>query len=128
MAFSRGNNRGGFGGGRDRGRSFGGDRGGFSRDRPQRREMFTINCTQCGKEAQVPFKPTGSKPVLCSDCFSKDGGDRRNSGSSNNSEDIKQINAKLDKIIAILKDLELEYDEDSKEPSEEDSDDEDEEN
>ena len=23
----------------------------------------------CGKEARVPFRPTGSKPVYCSDCF-----------------------------------------------------------
>jgi CxxC-x17-CxxC domain-containing protein len=40
--------------------------GGFS-DRP--REMFTTTCDSCGKEARVPFRPTGSKPVYCSDCF-----------------------------------------------------------
>jgi len=33
------------------------------------REMFSATCSNCGKEAQVPFKPTGNKPVYCSDCF-----------------------------------------------------------
>ncbi|MBW3612810.1 MAG: zinc-ribbon domain containing protein [Chloroflexi bacterium] len=50
-----GNGGGGYGGG-----------GGFS-DRP--REMFTTTCDSCGNEARVPFRPTGSKPVYCSDCF-----------------------------------------------------------
>ncbi len=40
--------------------------GGYS-DSP--REMFTTTCDSCGKEARVPFRPTGSKPVYCSDCF-----------------------------------------------------------
>ncbi len=34
------------------------------------REMFTATCSSCGREAQVPFRPSGSKPVYCSDCFS----------------------------------------------------------
>lgn len=34
------------------------------------RQMFTATCSSCGREAQVPFQPTGSKPVYCSDCFS----------------------------------------------------------
>lgn len=33
------------------------------------REMFSATCANCGREAQVPFQPTGSKPVYCSDCF-----------------------------------------------------------
>ena len=35
----------------------------------QRREMFPAVCAQCGKDTQVPFKPNGSRPVYCSDCF-----------------------------------------------------------
>ncbi|MBI2933353.1 MAG: zinc-binding protein, partial [Planctomycetes bacterium] len=31
----------------------------------------TAICADCGKEAPVPFKPRGDKPVYCSDCFSK---------------------------------------------------------
>ena len=34
------------------------------------REMFTATCDSCGGEARVPFRPTGSKPVYCSSCFS----------------------------------------------------------
>jgi CxxC-x17-CxxC domain-containing protein len=34
------------------------------------REMFTATCDGCGGEARVPFRPTGSKPVYCSNCFS----------------------------------------------------------
>ncbi len=132
MGFRDSGSRGGFGGGRGGGRSFGGgrgggfggDRGGFSRDRPQRREMFDVTCTQCSKECQVPFKPTGSKPVLCSDCFSNSGGNSRSSsnGSSDSFGQLSQINAKLDKILQVLQDLELVVDgEDSdEEESEED--------
>ncbi len=40
------------------------------------RQMHTVTCSDCGKETQVPFKPTGEKPVYCRDCFNKhrDGG------------------------------------------------------
>lgn len=33
------------------------------------REMTTVTCSNCGKEAQVPFKPVLDKPVYCDDCF-----------------------------------------------------------
>jgi len=33
------------------------------------REMFTTTCSNCGKPATVPFKPTGDKPVYCKDCY-----------------------------------------------------------
>ena len=55
-----GDSGGGYGGGS----SSGG--GGYSRGP---REMFTATCSNCGKEAQVPFRPTSGKPVYCSDCF-----------------------------------------------------------
>ncbi|MCH8022412.1 MAG: DNA-directed RNA polymerase [Thaumarchaeota archaeon] len=35
------------------------------------REMHKITCSDCGKEAEVPFKPSGDRPVYCKDCFSK---------------------------------------------------------
>jgi CxxC-x17-CxxC domain-containing protein len=54
---------GGYGGG-----GGGGGGGGYGRDRGPR-EMFTATCSQCGREAQVPFRPTSGKPVYCSDCF-----------------------------------------------------------
>ena len=33
------------------------------------RQMFAAVCSQCGKDTQVPFRPTGARPVYCSDCF-----------------------------------------------------------
>lgn len=35
------------------------------------REMFPATCSSCGCETQVPFKPSGMKPVYCRDCFRK---------------------------------------------------------
>ena len=59
---ARGESTGGYSSGG--GGGYGG--GGYS-DRP--REMFSATCDSCGKEARVPFRPTGTKPVYCSDCF-----------------------------------------------------------
>lgn len=36
---------------------------------PAAREFFTVTCGQCGRPAEVPFKPRGDRPVLCRDCF-----------------------------------------------------------
>ncbi len=33
------------------------------------KEMHDATCAQCGKETKVPFKPTGSRPVYCVECF-----------------------------------------------------------
>ena len=35
------------------------------------REAFAIVCSGCGADATVPFRPTGDRPVYCSDCFSR---------------------------------------------------------
>ena len=35
------------------------------------RQMYPVICSECGKEATVPFQPKGDKPVLCDDCFKK---------------------------------------------------------
>ena len=34
------------------------------------REMFKATCSQCGGVADVPFQPSGNKPVYCRYCFS----------------------------------------------------------
>ncbi len=36
-----------------------------------KRKMFKITCAECNKEAEVPFEPTGDRPVYCRDCFEK---------------------------------------------------------
>lgn len=112
--FNRGGGRPGGGGrnfGRrdfgDRGRGFG---GGFGRD-SGRREMFNATCSNCGKECQVPFRPTNGKPVYCSECFEKMNGggsdsrrfdNRDRSPQSQGGPNLSAIEAKLDKILSIL--------------------------
>lgn len=52
------------------GRSFGGERhfnSGRGGDRPK--QLFQATCDKCGKQCSVPFKPTGSRPVYCKECF-----------------------------------------------------------
>ena len=44
--------------------------GGFRRDFGPR-EMHKAVCSECGKECEVPFKPTEGKPVFCRDCYAK---------------------------------------------------------
>ncbi|MBN2087095.1 hypothetical protein JW758_01985 [Candidatus Peregrinibacteria bacterium] len=77
---------------RGRGRDFGGDRG---RDR----QMHKAVCADCGKNCEVPFKPSGDKPVLCSDCF---GGGNSSGKPNQSSEKHDEILAKLDKILNLL--------------------------
>lgn len=135
MAFNRdrnsrpGGDRGGF-----RSRPSFGDRGrsgGFSRGPV---EMFKAVCDNCGKECEVPFRPTQGKPVFCSDCFrnQKEGADRPNNfrersseqphreQSSGNEEQFRTINAKLDSILKILESVseEVEEEEEIEEPIE----------
>ncbi len=37
----------------------------------ENREMHKVTCAECGKETEVPFKPDGSRPVYCKECFQK---------------------------------------------------------
>ena len=99
-------------------------------DRDSRKPLLhDAVCDECGKDCKVPFKPSGEKPVYCSDCFEKKGGrssnrpsrggsgkrsfndrDRGNSPQSNISdrstsqliEKIETLNTNLDKIINLL--------------------------
>jgi len=80
--YNRDDNRSG-GGGFNRGFGGGGnrfDRGGNS-GRPT---MHKAVCSECGDDCEIPFRPTGNKPVFCSNCFGKQqdngGGNRRSSG------------------------------------------------
>ena len=33
------------------------------------RQLYNAKCAKCGKQAQVPFKPSGDRPVYCRDCY-----------------------------------------------------------
>jgi len=35
------------------------------------RVLHKAICAECNKECEVPFRPTGDRPVYCKDCFSK---------------------------------------------------------
>lgn len=35
------------------------------------REMHKATCADCGSECEVPFKPSGERPVYCRACYSK---------------------------------------------------------
>jgi CxxC-x17-CxxC domain-containing protein len=73
--------------------------GRFSRNK-RNIEMTKVICSDCGKECEVPFKPTSSKPVYCSDCFEKKEKGSSHKKFSNNDIDI--INEKLNKIMKAL--------------------------
>jgi CxxC-x17-CxxC domain-containing protein len=59
----------GGGGGYSSGGYDGGGGGGYGSRSSAPREMFDAVCSNCGKDAKVPFRPTNGKPVYCSDCF-----------------------------------------------------------
>jgi len=65
-------------GGQSGKRNFNGGGGGFNRRDSDRPTMHKAVCNKCGQECEVPFKPTGDRPVFCSNCFEKPG--RENSG------------------------------------------------
>jgi len=92
------------------------------------REMFSATCDECGKACKVPFRPSGDKPVYCSDCFGERGeraglhdrpdynrnkkqsfgGDAASENTSNRKElaelrdQVTSMNVKLEKIMAAL--------------------------
>lgn len=35
------------------------------------RQMHKAVCADCSKECEVPFRPTGERPVYCRECFAK---------------------------------------------------------
>lgn len=35
------------------------------------RQLYNVKCADCGKQTQVPFKPSGDRPVYCRDCYMK---------------------------------------------------------
>ncbi len=45
------------------------------------RQMYPAVCAQCGKDTEVPFKPSGDRPVYCSDCYRQQNPNRGSGGS-----------------------------------------------
>src|SRR5436190_23712432 len=99
--------------------SFGGNSFNRGGDRGTDRPMFKTVCSNCGKECEVPFRPTNGKPVYCSDCFEKMGNTRSDSPRNDFGRDerpsfrpapafdqsraqLDAINVKLERILKIL--------------------------
>lgn len=67
--------RSGGGGGWKGGKSFGNKKpwernsGGRDFNKPA---MHPATCSECGSRCEVPFKPNGSRPIFCSQCFKRD--------------------------------------------------------
>ena len=127
----RGNSTGGWKGGGSK--SFGAkkswDRGGDRGfDKP---EMHRATCAACNEACQVPFKPNGSRPVYCSNCFGREedrgakpfkpsferaGGNFsiENKNTDKLKDQLNILNSKLDILInALVKTASAEVDEDA---------------
>ena len=72
--FRGGDRKGGFGHSNGNGSrsqfsrpSFNGGKG--MHDRAERPELFPATCSTCGKGCEVPFRPSGDRPIFCRDCF-----------------------------------------------------------
>ncbi len=102
------------------------------RDYKEARKMFSATCTDCGVRCEVPFRPTGDKPIYCSNCFEAVGSSRSTGfkktikieGGLNKSDialigdQLISINSKLEKILLVLKPEEKKIVEKDKEPKE----------
>ncbi len=61
------------------------DRPHFDRSRERDERSFTrVICADCHQECEVPFKPSGDRPVYCKDCFAKRKGDNPFRGERDN--------------------------------------------
>ena len=45
-----------------------------------------IKCSDCGKTATVPFRPTAGKPVYCRECLAKHSPHRSQEGRGQNTD------------------------------------------
>lgn len=125
--FQGGGNRGGSGGGFRGGsgggrpnfqkKSWGNDRGG-----DRNITMHKTVCNECGNSCEVPFRPSGDKPVYCNDCFGskRDDAPRKdfsrndrpaprgdfsrpvNNSSDDVSKRLGEISVKLDRLAVVI--------------------------
>lgn len=70
-------------------------------------EMHQAICSDCSKECEVPFKPSGDKPIYCDKCFGKNKEVRsarpsHGGGGEKLDEKLTMINIKLDRILKAL--------------------------
>jgi CxxC-x17-CxxC domain-containing protein len=104
--------------GRDRSdRNF---RGGDSRKRSfddRDSAMYDAVCDSCGKDCEVPFRPTKGKPIYCDECF----GSNKEKDTDHFKYEFELLNKKLDNILKILtpsssEEYDQEFDEEIEKP------------
>lgn len=105
-------------------KKFGMNKMGMRKGPKKDNESHNVICDKCGKECEVPFKPTSGKPIFCRRCFKdKEGSssyddskrnydtqpdsrdnrrDYRESDNNTKSSQLDEINRKLDEIIEML--------------------------
>ncbi len=78
--------------------------GRFDRSSSEDRQMFDAVCDECGNNCKVPFRPSGDKPIYCSNCFETKGGRSRNPEQPEPQfeKQLKELNDKMDKILKLL--------------------------
>jgi len=75
-------------------------------------------CDNCGKDCEVPFRPTKGKPIYCDKCF----GNTKEKDTDQFKNEFETLNKKLDKILEILvpvlseENYQGEFDEETEEP------------
>lgn len=104
----------------------GGGGGGF-RPRNQDVQRYKAVCSNCGQNCEVPFRPTGEKPVYCNNCFGKmrnaggggavrddrgrgdrvprhdfGGGEQRRDFNNDVIRQLEEVNTKLDRLIRAI--------------------------
>ncbi|MEK7653351.1 MAG: CxxC-x17-CxxC domain-containing protein [Patescibacteria group bacterium] len=73
----------------------------YQRSDSDNKRMFEAVCSKCGNKCEVPFRPTGDKPVYCSQCFDK--GSKFSAKTPDQfKEQFEILNSKLDKILRAL--------------------------
>ena len=90
---------------RDNSTSYGSERRSYGRPKFQEKKMFSAICDSCGKRFELPFKPNGSRPVYCSQCFERENSSsgRGNDRTANQyKEQFDMLNVKLDRLIKAL--------------------------
>lgn len=84
--------------------SFGGNRsdGPVVRTSFPDRPMFQATCASCGGRCEVPFRPSGDKPIYCKACFGGRNTPRLAAATDNYGPQLKAISDKLDRLLTAL--------------------------
>ncbi len=91
----------------------------FEKFRGEEKRLFDTECSMCGEDCQVPFKPMAGRPVYCGVCmrkedkmpmtgpkpmnaFNKSGAEAPSNSSGPSKAEFAALNTKIDRILSIL--------------------------